>query len=301
MRQSSYHESSPEANYLLILRQPARARWEAAGQSIHFAKKSSSALSRLRITSMKVVCFANNFVGLKTVEHLRRSGAEIVALVTHDPAESKRGEEIIEAAAVAPENRIVARCLGDPATLEQISALKPDCGVSAFFGYLLRKPLIDLFPCGIVNLHSSLLPLNRGSWPNVWTIIDQTPAGVTMHLVDEGVDSGAILAQRDVEVLPTDSGRTLNDRLAAAAVELFKDHWKAFADGKLKPRLQDDSLATLHRVKDAAAIDCIDLDADYRGGDLINILRARTFPPHRGAWFEIDGERYFLELKIEKE
>lgn len=250
---------------------------------------------------MRVVCFANNFVGLKTVEHLRQSRAEIVALVTHDPADSKWGQEIIEAAEVAPENLIVASRLNGSAAVKQIAALNPDCGVSAFFGHILRKPLIELFPHGIVNVHSSLLPLNRGSWPNVWTIVDETPAGVTMHLVDEGVDSGAILAQQDVEVLPSDNGLTLNERLEAAAIQIFKDNWEAFVERRLQPQPQDDSLATLHRIKDAAAIDRIDLDADYRAGDLINILRARTFPPHRGAWFEIDGEKYFLELKIEKE
>ena len=250
---------------------------------------------------MKVVCFANNFVGLKTVQHLRQSSAEIVALVTHAPADAKLSEEIIEASAVAPENRIVASRLNDPATIEQINALNPDCGVSAFFGHILRKPLLRLFPRGIVNLHSSLLPLNRGSWPNVWTIVDETAGGVTMHLIDEGVDSGEILAQQVVDVLPTDTGLTLNERLEVAAVELFRDNWVAFVEGKLQTRSQDDSLATLHRMQDAAAIDRIDLDASYRAKDLINVLRARTFPPHRGAWFEIDGQRYFLELKIEKE
>ena len=250
---------------------------------------------------MKVVCFANNVVGLEAVRHLRACGAEIVALVVHQPEQQKLAKEIIEAAGVADKNLILAGSLNEPATIKQITALKPNCGVSAFFGSILRKSVIDLFPRGIVNLHTSLLPLNRGSWPNVWAIVDGTEAGVTMHLVDEGVDTGPILAQEKVAVLPTDNGASLNERLELAMVKLFQDNWEKFVTGQLQPQPQDDSLATLHRTKDASQIDQIDLDADYRATDLINILRARTFPGHRGAWFEIDGQKYFLELKIEKE
>ena len=135
----------------------------------------------------------------------------------------------------------------------------------------------------------------------MWTIVEQSQAGVTMHLVDEGVDTGPILAQAKVEVCPSDTGLSLNSRLESAVIDLFKANWTGFANGELTPRPQDDSKTTLHRVKDASSIDCIDLNADYRARDLINILRARTSPPHRGAWFEIDGQKYFMQLTIEKE
>ncbi|QEG20312.1 Bifunctional polymyxin resistance protein ArnA [Mariniblastus fucicola] len=250
---------------------------------------------------MKVVCFANNTVGLESVRHLRKAGTEIVALVVHEPAKQKRTTEIIAAANLPQENIFTASQLSDAATLEQIAALKPECGLSAFFGYILKQPTIDLFPRGIVNLHTSLLPLHRGSYPNVWTIVDQTAAGATMHLVDKGVDTGPILAQNQIPLFPDDTGLSLNQRLETAAVELLQSNWSKFVSGELQPLPQDDSLASLHRASDTANIDRIDLDATVRAGDLIDVLRARTFPPHRGAYFEVDGQRYFLELKIEKE
>ena len=250
---------------------------------------------------MKIICFANNTVGLETVRYLRKANAEIVTLVVHEPAKQKLADEIIAAANLPPENVITADTLGHSDTLEQIAALKPDCGVSAFFGYILRKPILDLFPRGVVNLHTSLLPLHRGSYPNVWTIVDQTAAGVTMHLVNEGVDTGPVLAQAEIQASPSDTGLSLNQRLESAVIELFQNNWDKFVSGELEPKPQDDSLASTHRANDTASIDCIDLDATVRAGDLIDILRARTYPPHRGAWFEIDGQKYFIELKIEKE
>ena len=78
---------------------------------------------------MKVVCFANNAVGLKTVQHLRESRTEVVALVTHDPRESKLADEIIEAAEVKRENLIVSSELDTDATFKQTAALKTDCEI----------------------------------------------------------------------------------------------------------------------------------------------------------------------------
>lgn len=250
---------------------------------------------------MKIVCFANNNVGLRIVRHLRKTGADIVALVVHESSNQICTDEIIAAAELDSENVITADALGQADTLEKIAALKPECGVSAFFGYILKRPVLDLFPSGIVNLHTSLLPLHRGSRPNVWTIIDKTAAGATMHLIDEGIDTGPILAQSEFQVCPTDTGFSLYRRLENTVVELFQNNWDKFANGELKPQRQDDSKASVHRTNDTAQIDRIDLDENFRAGDLINILRARTYPPHRGAYFEVDGEKYFMELKIEKE
>ena len=250
---------------------------------------------------MKTVCFANNTVGLESVRHLRKAGADIVALVIHESSNQKHTDKIIAAANLSPESVFTAGQLKQTDTLNHLAKLKPDCGVSAFFGDILRKSVIDLFPRGIINLHTSLLPLNRGSYPNVWTIVDRTAAGATMHLVDEGVDTGPILAQIEIETCPSDTGLSLNQRLENAAIELFKNNWDKFVAGELTPQAQDHSLATTHRRNDTDQIDRIDLDATVRASDLIDILRARSCPPHRGAWFEVDGQKYFMELKIEKE
>lgn len=250
---------------------------------------------------MKVVCFANNVVGLAAVKHLRQIGEDIVMLVVHEPDEQKLTDEIISAANVAPENVFTGGQLKQPESVERMVSLQPDCGVSAFFGHIFRRNVIDVFPRGIVNLHTSMLPYNRGSYPNVWTIVEKTPAGVSMHLVDEGVDTGPVLAQAAVAVSPADTGLSLNLRLESAMIELFEANWGLFVEEKLQPLAQDNGAATTHRAADTNQIDGIDLDADYRAGDLLNILRARTCPPHRGAYFEKDGKRYYMRLEIEEE
>jgi folate-dependent phosphoribosylglycinamide formyltransferase PurN len=68
------------------------------------------------------------------------------------------------------------------------------------FGYrhIIRRALLDRLSCPVFNLHISLLPFNRGAHPNFWSFYDGTPAGVTIHLIDEGLDTGPIVFQRAV-------------------------------------------------------------------------------------------------------
>ncbi|MHC5002850.1 MAG: formyltransferase family protein, partial [Planctomycetota bacterium] len=141
----------------------------------------------------------------------------------------------------------------------------------------------------------------RGGYPNVWSIIDRTPAGATLHYIDEGVDTGPVIAQRRVEVGPTDTGATLYRRLERACVDVFRDTWPDLARGSIRAAPQDPSAGTSHRDRDVKEIDRIDLDATYRARDLIDLLRARTFPPHRGAYFVEGGRRIYLRLELEAE
>lgn len=249
---------------------------------------------------MKVVLFANNRVGWRVAEALRRSGAEVVAAVIHPPERRKYGEEIVAATGLPRDRVLDGSRLGDPELLAKLASLEPDIGVSALFGYLLRPPVLALFRHGCVNVHPSLLPWNRGAHPNVWSIVEGTPAGVTMHHVDEGVDTGDIIAQREVPVEPFDTGQSLYTRLEEACVELFGETWPRIADGTAPRTPQPQESGSTHRARDLALLDEIQLDRTYTGRELIDILRARTFPPHDGAYFTVDGQRVYLRLSLEQ-
>ena len=73
---------------------------------------------------------------------------------------------------------------------------KFDFLVSYGYRYILKKDLLDLFPCKAVNLHISLLPYSRGAHPVLWSVMDGHPFGVTIHMLDQGLDTGNILFQR---------------------------------------------------------------------------------------------------------
>ncbi len=251
---------------------------------------------------MKVVAFVNNIVGLRSLETIEKHGDTICALIVHPRESSRYLDEILASTDQTPAT-IDASTLRNPETIEQLAALNPDIGVSAFFGYILRPEIINTFPRGIINLHPAYLPYNRGSYPNVWAIAEDTPAGATIHYIDEGVDTGDIIDQIKIEIAPEDTGESLYEKLETTCIELFTQTWPkiAKASGKIVATKQQNSEGTTHRVKDTEQLDRINLDNQYTTGELLNIIRARTFTGHTGTYFEQNGTKYFLKIEIEKE
>ena len=124
---------------------------------------------------------------------------------------------------------------------------------------------------------------------------------MTLHTIDEGIDTGDILVQREVAQDPTDTGESLYRKLETASVELFRDSWPDIKANLIVPSPQDPGAGTYHRTWDVDKIDLIDPDATYRAGDLIDILRARTFPPYKGAYVEKDGRKTYLRLSLQQD
>ncbi len=247
---------------------------------------------------MRIIFFGNNRVGLEVLNWLVAQGDEVVALVVHEAGRARFREDMVRSTGLPLSRVFEGPALRDPATVEAIRALRPDIGASVFFGHIIRAEVISLFPSGILNLHPAYLPYNRGAFPNVWSIIDGTPAGVTFHYVDEGVDTGDIVARRDVPVLTTDTGMSLYARLEEACIRLFSESWPLVRDGRAVRTPQARAEGTHHRMSDVEKIDRIDPDRMYTARELIDVIRARTFPPYHGAYIEEDGSRVYLRLQL---
>ena len=245
----------------------------------------------------RIVYLANNRVGLAALELLRRDGTAIAGLVVHPADRQKHRAEIIAASGVPSDRIFDGSTLRDAAVLAAIAALDADLALSVYFGYLLRSEFLALFDGNVLNLHPALLPYNRGAHPNVWSIVDRTPAGATLHYIDPGVDTGDIVAQAPVPIEPIDTAATLYAKFEAASLDLLATAWPAIRAGTI-PRHPQPTGGTSHRVRDLASLDRIDLDRHYTARELIDLLRARTFPPHAGAYIEVDGKRIHVRLEL---
>lgn len=242
---------------------------------------------------------ANNNLGLQVARWL--SGREApVAVVVHPTQRARFSEEIVSACGLTPDRVFDGSTFQNPEECARLAALAPEIGVSILFDYVLRGETLGMFPRGCINLHPSLLPYNRGQYPNVWSIVEGTPSGVTLHYMDEGVDTGDIVAQREVPVSPTDTGESLYRKLEGAGLDLFRETWPAVERGTVPraPQARDGG-GTYHRTRDVNAIDRIELDRSYTARQLIDVLRARTFPPYRGAYFEENGRRVYMRLGLD--
>jgi methionyl-tRNA formyltransferase len=247
---------------------------------------------------MRILFLGNNWVGWQVVRWLKEQNEQIVGLVVHPPHKRKYGDDIIRCAQVSPECIFDGSQLRLPQVLQAIEALRPDIGLSVLFGYILAPEFLNMFPYGVVNLHPAYLPYNRGKYPNVWSIVERTPAGVTLHYIDAGVDTGDIIAQRQVPIEPVDTGETLYRKLDQACIELFKDTWPLIRSGHAPRIRQCSDKATYHRTRDVERIDHIDLDRQYTARELIDIIRSRTFPPYPGAYFIHEGRKVYLRLQL---
>lgn len=250
---------------------------------------------------MRYILLGNGQVASTILDWLVENGEAPVGLVVHPDGQSRCRAELINTAQLASESIFDATTLRTAETLTAIRNLQPDLGISIFFDYILKKEFLSCFPFGCINVHPSLLPYNRGQYPNVWSIIEGTPSGVTMHYINEGIDTGDILSQEQVLVKSSDTGETLYRKLEAESVSLFKKTWPLFKKKEIQGKPQEGNSGTYHRTRDVQAIDEVFLDQEYFARDLLNLLRARTFPPHKGAYFVHEGKKVFMNLALEEE
>lgn len=140
----------------------------------------------------------------------------------------------------------VAR-LRDPATLDAIAACEPDAICVACFTRRLPPALLALPRLGCLNAHPSLLPDNRGPDPLFWTFhAGARASGVTIHLMDAGLDTGPILAQESVDIEEGETEGALELRLASLAGTLMVNALADLATGALTPIAQDETRAASH-------------------------------------------------------
>jgi methionyl-tRNA formyltransferase len=135
-----------------------------------------------------------------------------------------------------------------------LASIQPDWIVSYGYRYLIRPPVLEQFPGRIINLHVSLLPWNRGADPNFWSWFEGSPKGVTIHQIDPGMDTGPVLAQRELDLDGlTETLATSYDRLRLEIEDLFLNSWASIAAGHISPLAQQSRLP-VHRAADKTDI-----------------------------------------------
>jgi len=135
--------------------------------------------------------------------------------------------------------------------LSEIKEYKPDFIISYGYKYIIKDEVLRFYPNRVINLHISLLPWNRGYYPNFWSFYENTPKGVTIHLIDEGIDTGAILFQK--EIMFTNKEDTLErtyNRLRREIEKLFIKNWKSIHKGDINPYPQTSIFGSHHYRRD---------------------------------------------------
>jgi len=237
---------------------------------------------------MKVLFFGTPRFAEVVLQHLLESQHEVVGVVCQVDKPAGRGNKI-----VSPHIVEIARQHNLPVYqfeklsehLEEFKKIECDCGVTASYGKMLPKELLDFLP--IINVHPSLLPKYRGATPIQSALLngDQL-TGVTIMKTDVGMDDGDIFIQKEEKIAPEEDYFSLHDRLVEIGSELLIETLNDIEKGKAILTPQDDSKASF--VKLIKKEDGL-LDFSKNVESLVNKVRA--FIENPVAYFFIGGER----------
>ncbi|MFL6597231.1 MAG: methionyl-tRNA formyltransferase [Chthoniobacterales bacterium] len=203
---------------------------------------------------MRIIFIGTGEIGVPTLRALLNSEHEVIAVVTQPDKPVGRDQRIepppIKTALIGrarPPGAPIfqpAR-IKDPQAIEQIRSRTPDAIVVVAYGQILPHDVLEIPRLACLNVHASLLPRWRGAAPLQAAIAaGDFETGITVMYMDEGLDTGDILLQRNVEILPNDTGGSLHDRLAQIAPEALLESLRLIAAGSAPRIRQDNARAT---------------------------------------------------------
>lgn len=204
--------------------------------------------------NLRIVYMGTPDFAVPALQRLLDDGACVVAIVTQPDRPIGRHQAVKPGpvAAVAQAHGIpvlqpVKLRTGEFACT--LAALRPDLFVTAAYGRILPPDILAIPRLGAINIHGSLLPRHRGASPVQASIIaGDRESGVTIMMMDEGMDTGDILMQRAIPIDLEDTAGTLMDKLAQLGAEMILPAVAGLVDGTLKPLPQDHARATVTRI-----------------------------------------------------
>jgi methionyl-tRNA formyltransferase len=243
-----------------------------------------------------VFCGTPRFA-VPTLEALLAAG-HAISLVVTQPDRPVGRKQIVEQTPV----KQIALAAGLPVTQpdkirnnvefrSQLEAIAPDAIVVVAYGRIIPPWMLTLPRLGCINLHGSLLPKYRGAAPIQWAVaMGETVTGNTTILLEEGLDTGPILLQQEVEIGPEQTAVDLFEVLATRGATLVVETLAGLGDGSLQPKPQDHTQASLAPIltRDDGQMDF----AAHTAAELKN--RWRGFQPWPGAFTALDGKKLIV-------
>ena len=230
---------------------------------------------------MRVVFAGTPAFSLSSLEALvAHPGARVIAVYTQPDRPAGRGKKMkpspVKQRALElsiPVHQPVS--LRDPAEIDALAALNPDLMVVTAYGLILPQPVLDIPRLGCINVHASLLPKWRGAAPIQRAIeAGDTVTGVTLMQMEAGLDTGPMLARREVPIENNDTASTLHDKLALCGGRLLSDSLDAIREQTLLPQRQNDDDACY-----AAKLEKAEADIDWSGSAEDIERKIRAFNP----------------------
>jgi len=247
------------------------------------------------MSQLKLAVFADGEVGYRAIEFLKQSYPDhlmAVFVTEHSQIRDKLTKLGIH------QDSIHSNTLRGEEKIKLLRSLELDYILLAWWPHIIKQPIITIPQKGVLNFHPSYLPYNRGKHYNFWTILEDTPFGVTIHFVNEKIDSGDIVFQKRIAKNWEDTGKSLYRKAATAMVELFIESYPLLIANQFSRIPQNLTEGSFHYAKELEPASEITLDYSYMCKDLLNLIRARVFPPHPSCWFYHNKRKFNVTIEI---
>ncbi|MEK4998022.1 methionyl-tRNA formyltransferase [Paenibacillus odorifer] len=242
---------------------------------------------------MKIVFMGTPAFAVPSLQMLVDEGYEVVAVITQPDRPQGRKKilapsPVKEAALALGLPVLQPERMRRPEAVAELAAYEPDLIVTAAYGQILPKAVLDLPRNGCVNVHGSLLPKYRGGAPIQRSIINgEKVTGVTLMYMAEGLDTGDMISRVEVAIEAEDTSGTLFEKLSLAGRDLLKSEMPRLVSGKVQAVQQDDSEATY-----APNLNREDERLDWNASSRDNYNRIRGLVPFSGAFTLWNGETF---------
>ena len=227
-----------------------------------------------------------------SLEMLVNEGYEVVAVVTQPDKPKGRGNKMcappVKEFALKHEITVLQpNKIKTDEFVEEIRTLKPDLLITAAYGKILSKELLDVPLKGCINVHGSLLPAYRGAAPINWAVINgEKTTGITTMFTDVGLDTGDMLLKKELAIGPNMTVGELHDKMSILGAEVLRETLAELINGTLKRQPQDEALSSYAPIM-SKELGLIDWNKSAQ--EIHNLVRGTD--PWPGAYTFLNGER----------
>ncbi len=238
---------------------------------------------------MKIIFMGTPDFSVPCLEALLEQGYDVPLVVTQSDKPKGRGHKLtpppVKECAISHNIPVYQpESMKTEEAFETLKAQNADLFVVVAYGKILPQRILDLPKYGCINVHASLLPQYRGAAPIQWSIIcGEERTGVTTMQMDAGLDTGDMLLKKEVEILETDTGETLHDKLSILGKDVLIATLKALEEGSLRPQKQDDSQTCYASMIDKSTAK---IDFTKSAEEICRLVRAMNSYPYAHTIYE---------------
>jgi methionyl-tRNA formyltransferase len=240
----------------------------------------------------KVFLISSHYMGVLYIDELLKAGDEIAGVAAWPGTGGWYVPPEYDVRTKAFKNYLPLyepepKKINSPEFVEVIRKTSPDFIISGYYSRIFKDQILSIPKYGCINIHPTGLPRFRGLSPYFTHILfGDTRNYITMLWLNPGIDTGDIIAQASVEILPEDTGFTCGHRLTEAGAAMFRENWPLAKAGKAQYLVQDESIASVFNF----SWDIAEINWTQSNVQIFNLVRCIT-RPFDGAWTLVSGHK----------